>query len=77
MEDFLHDTAVNALLIIERDAMRMWYNRKDASPELEPEDACRKAIQTAIYKTTELFEPSIISEEESWLSDAYWDHVSS
>ena len=77
MEDFLHDTALSALLIIERGAMEIWYDRRDASPELDPEEACRKAVQTAIHKTTELLEPSIIDEGSCWLSDAYWDHVSS
>lgn len=76
MDEFLENVAISALMTIERDAFDVYLKRRDLTPELDAEDAARKAIQTAIYKTTELMEPNEISQDEQWLSELYWNEVS-
>lgn len=76
MQDFLERVAVGALTLIEREAFDIYLNRKDLTPELDADDAARRAIQKAIYRTVEMMEPSVINEDEEWLSNLYWQEVS-
>lgn len=76
MQTFLEDVAVSALMLIESEAFGVYLNRRDFTPELDPEDAARKAIQTAILRTVELMEPNEKSSDDEWLSELYWNEVS-
>lgn len=75
MQTFLEQATLSALLLIEREAYSVYIDRKDACPELDPDEAARAAVQRAVFRTTELLEPNEKSSNESWLSQLYWNEV--
>lgn len=76
MSDFVHEVALNALHVIARDAQDIYYRRRENTPELDADDAMKLAVQTAIYRTVDLLEPSETTDDE-FLSKMYWNEVSS
>jgi hypothetical protein len=76
MQTFLEQVALGALLLIEHEAYGIYLNRRDLTPELDPDDAARAAVQRAIFRTVEMLEPNEKSSDEDWLSQLYWQEVS-